>query len=260
MRNTFVVLKKELRVYLTTVTAYAGTGAFAFIMGILFILKVNQFQAYTRRFLAQQEPQYLELLNFNDMIIAPMLQSGVSIFLFFVPFLTMRLFAEEKSGRTFELLMSLPLRSIDLVLGKFGALALIVSIMVTIPLIFPLILSMYGEGGGPEWAPIWSGTLVVLLVVLAFCALGMLFSALSESQIVAALLTFAALLVGVFLPMLAGRLDGDWRAVLEYLSPLTHLRHGLTGRLHIKNLIYLGSSIVLCLLLTHRVVESHRWR
>lgn len=264
MRNTIAILRKELNVYFTTVIAYAGFGAFAFIMGLLFVSSLNRFQQYTQHYLSNQQPQMLERLNFNDAIISPMFSTGVWMFLFFVPFLTMRLFAEEKSGRTFELLMSAPIRSIDLVLGKFLAVTVLVAAMMTIPMIFPLLLSTYGTGsaggGGVEWAPVWSSVLVVFLLGLSFCSLGMLFSSLAESQIVAALLTFAALLIGFVLPLMASRLEGDWRGFIEYIAPLTHVRSGLEGRLHIKDLVYFGSMIFACLLLTHRVVESHRWR
>jgi len=261
--NTLAILRKELRIYFSTVIAYASFGAFAFIMGLLFVGQLNRFQQFTQHYLSTQQPEMLERLNFNDAIITPMLSTGIWMFLFFIPFLTMRLFAEEKSGRTFELLMSLPLRSIDLVLGKFLAVALMIAAMVSIPLIFPYILEVYGTGGSTgaiEWAPVWSGTLTVLLIGLAFCSLGMLFSALAESQIVAALMTFAALLITFVLPVMAARLEGDWRAFIEYLAPVSHVTRGLEGRLHLKDLVYFGSTIFLCLFLTHRVIESHRWR
>jgi ABC-2 type transport system permease protein len=213
----------------------------------------------TQYYLSQQQPEVLERLNFNDAIISPMFSTGVWMFLFFVPFLTMRLFAEEKSGRTFELLMSAPVRSIELVIGKFLAVACLMAAMSAIPLLFPLILNMYGNGG-VEWSPVLSGAIAVFLLGLTFSAMGIFFSSLTESQIVAALMTFAALLVGFVLPMMAGRLEGAWAGFLEYLSPVSHVGRGLEGRVHLKDLVFFGSSIVGFLFLTHRVVESHRWR
>ncbi|MCC7386254.1 MAG: ABC transporter permease [Deltaproteobacteria bacterium] len=264
MHNTLAILRKELQIYFTTVIAYAGFGAYAFLMGLLFAASLNRYQQLTDLALSRQQPELLERLNFNDVIIAPMMSSGIWMFLFFVPFLTMRLFAEEKQSRTFELLMSAPIRSLEMVLGKFFAAALLIVVMSALPLLFPLILSLYGTGpggsGGVEWAPVLAGTISVMLLGLTFATLGLFFSSLAESQIVAALLTFAALLVGFVLPMMAGRLEGDWRAVLEYLSPVTHVGRGLQGRIHLKDLVYFGTSILAFLVLTHRVVESHRWR
>jgi ABC-2 type transport system permease protein len=263
MRNTIAILQKELNVYFTTVVAYAGFGSFAFLMGLLFVGSVNRYQQATQFALQQQQPEMLEQLNFNDAILSPMLSTGIWMFLFFVPFLTMRLFAEEKSGRTFELLMSSPVRSIEMVLGKFLAVTVMMLIMCSIPVLFPLILHLYGTGttgSGVDWPPLWAGVLSVFLLGVSFCAMGLFFSSLTESQIVAALLTFAALLVGFVLPMMASRLEGEWRSFLEYLAPITHVGRGLEGRLNLKDLVYFGSLILGMLFLTHRAVESHRWR
>ena len=111
-----------------------------------------------------------------------------------------------------------------------------------------------------EWAPVVSGVLTVALLGLAFAAIGLFFSSLTESQMVAALLTFAAILLGFVLPMMANRLEGPWRTFLEYLAPTNHVGRGLEGRIHIKDVAYFLTLIVSFLVLTHRVVESHRWR
>ena len=264
MRTIFAIAQKELSIYFTTVTGYAGFGAYAFLMGLVFVTSLNRFQQLTQYYLGQQRPELLQQLNFNDQIIQPMMSTGMWMFLFFVPFLTMRLFAEEKSSRTFELLMTTPVTSLSIVLGKFLSVAVMILVMCAIPLVFPLILHLYGAtstGEGPvEWAPVWSGTLVVTLMGLTFSAVGLLVSSATESQIVAALLTFAALLLAFVLPMIAGRLEGDWRAVVEYVSPLAHVGRGVQGRVLLSDLVYFASSIALVLFMTVRVVESHRWR
>jgi ABC-2 type transport system permease protein len=262
--GAIAIFRKELNVYFTTVIAYSGLGAFAFILGLVFISSLNKFQQYTEYYLAQQQPQLLEKLNFNDSIIGPLLSTCVWLFLFFIPFLTMRQFSEEKSSRTFELLMTAPVTSFGIVAGKFLAVAVMIAVMTGIGAIFPAILSFYGTGtttsGGVEWAPVWSGMLSVLLLGLTFASVGLLVSALTESQIVAALLTFAALLLSFVLPMIAARVEGDWRAAIEYLTPVSHVSRGLEGRMALKDLLYFGSAVTAFLFLTLRVVESHRWR
>ncbi|MCK6547907.1 ABC transporter permease [Myxococcota bacterium] len=264
MRSTLAIARKELGIYFTTVIAYSGFGAHAFVMGLVFISQLNRFQQFTQHYLAEQQPQLLEKLNFNDAILAPLFSTSVWLFLFFVPFLTMRLFAEEKQTRTFELLMTAPITSLEMVLGKFIAVAVMITVMTSLSLVFPLILAAYGTGtttaGGVEWAPVWSSLASVLLLGLTFSAIGLLVSSLTESQIVAALLTFAALLLTFVLPMIAARLDGDWRDVIEYVTPVTHVNRGLEGRLALRDLVYFGTAIAASLFLTLRAVESHRWR
>ncbi len=264
MSNAITIAKKELGIYFTTIIGYVGFGAFAFLMGLVFVTTLNRYQQMTQYYLGQQQPQLLQQLNFNDQIIQPMLSTGYWMFLFFVPFLTMRLFAEEKSARTFELLMTAPVTSFEIVLGKFMGVGVMMLIMSLIPLAFPLILHMYGTSNNPgsavEWMPVYSGTLVVLLLGLTFCAIGLFISSLTENQIVAAVLTFAVLLLAFVIPLIAGRLDGDWRVIVEYISPMSHVNRGVVGRILLSDLVYFGSVISFLLFLTLRVVESHRWR
>lgn len=264
MSNVLTIARKELSIYFTTIIGYVGFGAYAFLMGLVFVTSLNRYQQLTQYYLGQQQPRLLDSLNFNDAIIQPMLSTGYWMFLFFVPFLTMRLFAEEKSGRTFELLMTAPITSLEIVLGKFLGVGFMMLVMSLIPLVFPLILHVYGTSSGPgsavEWMPVYSGTLVVLLLGLTFCAIGLFVSSLTENQIVAAVLTFAVLLLAFVLPLIAARLEGDWRVFIEYLSPMGHVNRGLTGRLLMSDLVYFGSVILFLLFGTQRVVESHRWR
>jgi ABC-2 type transport system permease protein len=264
MRNTLIIAKKELSIYFTTVVGYAGFGAYAFLMGLVFISSLNRYQNLTDAYVTNRQPAMLEQLNFNDLIITPMLSSGLWMFLFFVPFLTMRQFAEERSGRTFELLMTAPLRTAELVLGKWLSVAFMVAVFTLIPLVFPVILDAYGSttgtGSAVEWAPVWSGFVSVFLMGLTCASVGVLVSSLSESQIVAALGTFALLLIGFVIPMVAQRLEGDWRTLIEYLSPVSHVTRGLQGRVRLADLVYFGSVNVVLVYFTHRVVESYRWR
>lgn len=263
MRNTLTIFQKEIGIYFTTVVGYAGFGAYAFLMGLVFISALNKYQSLTELYLNNRQPALLEQLNFNDVIITPMLSSGLWMFLFFVPFLTMRLFAEERSGRTFELLMTAPLRTIELVLGKFLALVVMIGLFTIIPVVFPLILHVYGsstEATPVEWWPVWSGLASIFLLGLGFATVGLLVSALSESQVVAALGTFALLLICFVLPMIAQRLEGDWRSVVEYLTPISHVTRGLQGRLRSSDLVYFASLVGMLVFFTHRAVEAERWR
>lgn len=264
VRNVRTFALKELSVYFTTLIGYVGFGAYAFLMGLFFITALNRYQTLTNVYVTNRQPGMLEQLNFNDAIITPMLSSGFGMFLFFVPFLTMRLFAEEKSGRTFELLMTLPVRTIEIVLGKFFALVTMLLIFCLIPMVFPVILHVYGStsgGASPvEWWPVMSGFLFVFLMGLTCASLGMLVSSLSESQVVAAVGTFAVLLIGFVLPSIAQRLDGDWRYFVEYLTPMTHVGRGVQGRVRYSDLMYFVSVNAMLLYFTHRVVEAQRWR
>lgn len=260
MRHLIALTRKELTLFFTTTIAYAGFGAYAFLMGMVFVSQLNRYQQATAIYLSRQRPELLDQLNFNESILTPMFSSGVWMFLFIVPLLTMRLFAEEKSQNTFELLMTCPVTSWQLVLGKFFATALLIMAMAAIPLVFPLILSVYGSGDSVEWSPVFSAILFMALMGTTFCALGLLASASTETQLLAALITFAILLLSYVLPFLASRVEGDWAAFLSYLSPVSHVTRGLQGRVLLEDLTFFISVTAGLLVLTQRVVESHRWR
>lgn len=264
IQKVLAVAEKELSIYLTTLVGYTGFGAFAFLMGLVFITSLNNYQDLTQQFLAQKQGAAIDRLNFNDGIIIPMLSSGLGLFLFFIPFLTMRLFAEEKSGRTFELLMTTPLRTVEIVFGKYLAVTTMVLVYALIPLVFPVILHVYGSSsdvGSPvEWWPVASGFGSIFVMGVTCASVGLLVSSLSETQVVASVGTFAILLVAFVLPTLAQRVEGDWRLVLEYLTPVSHVGRAIQGRVHLSDVIYFASINVGCLYFTHRVVEGQRWR
>ncbi len=262
MTNLWAIARKELGIFFTTTIAYAGFGAYAFLMGMVFVSQLNRYQQATSIYLSRQRPDLLEQLNFNDSILTPMFSSGIWMFLFFVPLLTMRSFAEEKSQNTFELLMTCPITSWQLVLGKFVATASMIVVMALIPVVFPVILSIYGTSSGVsvEWNPVWSALLCLSLMGITFAALGLLASAATETQLLAALVTFALLLLGYVMPFLAARVEGDWSEILTYVSPVSHVTRGLQGRLLVEDLVYFVSVSAGLLVWTQRIVESHRWR
>lgn len=164
-----------------------------------------------------------------------------------VPALTMRLFAEEKKTRTIELLFSLPITTRDAVLGKFLASLglLVVFLLGTLPI--PILLGWLGT---PDWGPIVSGYLGLLLLGAEFCALGLLFSALARDQIVAFV---GAAVAGAMLVLLGdarvksvldGLVDdpfwapGTWLERL--LSPLPHTDAFVRGDLALGSLLHFG--------------------
>lgn len=264
MRVIRTLALKELGITFTTLSGYLALGIYSFVLGLVFVSSINRFQETTAYLVSEQRPELLEQLNFNDGILTPVLSTALWLFLFFVPFLTMRLFAEEKQQHSFELLMTTPVRSIEVVLGKYLAVSLVVLLMALMPTLFAIILHAYGSSAGPgspvEWRPFFLGLFTLLALGLSFSGIGLLISALSSSQVVAALVSFAALLMLLVLPMVASQLEGSWRAVLEYLSPMTHVSRGLQGRLLFADLVYFASAILLSLGLTERALESHRWR
>ncbi len=268
MRNALAIAKKELSIYFTTPTAYAVFCGMTFIAGMMFLAALGYFQRMSMQFLSFQQPQLLDHLNLTDMVVYPLLRNVGVIFLFMTPFLSMRLVADEKRSRTFELLMTSPLRPFEIMLGKYlAALGLMAAAVILLGL-FPLIVSFFSASGtlmnagttSPvEWPTVFSGLAGLFLVGAAMMAVGMFVSSLTESVVVSALVTFVVLLVVWILNWQAGRMEGTARAVLDYLSMPTHLDAFARGAPALKDLVYFLSFMILGPFFTERAIEAHRW-
>jgi ABC-2 type transport system permease protein len=268
MRNALAIAKKELSIYFTTPTAYAVFCGMTFIAGMMFLAALGYFQKMSLQFLSFQQPQLLEHLNLTDMVIYPLLRNVGVIFLFMTPFLAMRLIADEKRSRTFELLMTAPIRPFEIMLGKYLAALGLMAVAVALLALFPLIVTIFGtsgtmmnsgQGSPVEWSTVLSGLLGLFLVGGAMMAVGMFVSSLTESVVVSALVTFVILLVLWILNWQAGRLEGAARDVLDYISMPTHLDAFAKGAPALKDLVYFLSFMILGPFFTERAIEAHRW-
>jgi ABC-2 type transport system permease protein len=170
----------------------------------------------------------------------------------------MRLFAEERKLRTFEFLLTSPIRINEIVVGKFMSVFIVFLGLLGLTGFMPLILALFSDF---EWYPVLTGYLGLVLLGALFLSVGVLASALTENQIVAAFVSIGLLLVLWLLAGL-GSLLGDTAIgqAVSYLSFMEHYDHLVRGLVDTKDLVYFFSGLVLMLFLTHRVVDSTRWK
>ncbi|WP_224368413.1 ABC transporter permease [Hyalangium versicolor] len=266
MRTALAIARKELSIYFTTPWAYAvftamvGISSF-FFMGLLQAFQDVQDMARTLGW-NQMPPESASYRNLTDGVIVQLWGVILIITLFVAPFLSMRLFAEEKRNKTFELLMTTPVSPLELVLGKYlGGLG-IIGTTLGLTIVFPLMLSAFGasaSGTVLEWPTVLLGYGAVLLWGATCMAVGMFISSLTESQMVAALLTFAVMLPWMLLRGLAQGTEEPVRSFITYLAFDAQLSNLLKGILDLKALVFFFSVIIFALLLTHRTVEAQRW-
>jgi len=257
MNGISAIVKKELRSYFYSPIAYVIIGIFLFIMGIIFAKFVSIYLQYNA---AQRFGQAQGITL--DKLATYLYQNMAFILCFVTPFLTMRLFAEERRQQTYELLFTAPLKGGELVLGKFLSAYLLMILMVAISFVYVLFMIMWGN---PEMAIIGSTYLGLSLALACYISLGALISALTSSQAIAAIWTFIVLLLLWLLQALGQGITASWGPIqwgptLVYISPLGHFNSFSEGLIHIKDVVYFVSFATLALFLTHRVVESNRWR
>jgi ABC-2 type transport system permease protein len=266
MRNTLAIARKELGIYFTTPWAWVVLAATLALASFFFLLGLEGFQQvqeYAKQIGWARMPPHLQAYrNLTDGVIVPLWGVMLIITLFIAPFLSMRLFAEERRQNTFELLMTAPVRPIEIVLGKYlgGAAAIGSALGVTI--VFPVVLAVFGSGqsgSAVEWSTVLLGYGGLLLWGLTCMAIGMFISSLTESQMIAALLSLVVLLPWMLLDGAAQSADEPMRSIVSYLSFEQQLSGLRSGVLELKAPIFLLSVIVLSIFITQRRVEAFRW-
>ena len=254
VRNILAIAGKELRSYFASPLAYIIIGLFALLFGVFF-------NAFLQAFLDQSQRSAMMggggAQNVNDQMIRGVLLNAAIIILFVMPVITMRTYAEEKRSGTIELLLTSPLTDVQIILGKFlGAMGLFAAMlfvtMIDIAILFRL--------GNPEWKPIATGYLGLLLMGGCFVAVGLLISSLTKNQIVAATMTFAVFLLLWIINWFGEGAGPTGRAVLSFLSITEHLDDFTRGIIDTKHIVYYLSFITFGLFLTAKSVDSERWR
>jgi ABC-2 type transport system permease protein len=255
MRNTFTIVGKELRSYFVSPVAYVVLTGFLLLGGWFFFNLLSRFN-FLLLYIQVQGGEDANRLNLNDQVIAPLMHNLSIVLVILVPMITMRSFAEEKKSGTYELLLTSPVRTGELVLGKFLASFFFICIMIGLTSIYPIILLVFGN---PEIGVMSAGYLGLLLVATVFVAMGLLTSSFTENQIIAAV---SGLVATLLLYIIGWPADsaGALGPLLRYISITEHFADMVKGLIDTRGLVYFGSLIVLALFLTQRSVESLRWR
>jgi ABC-2 type transport system permease protein len=254
MRNVWTICQKELQSYFASPVAYILLAAFAALFGYFFWNAVAIFTFYSMQ---SQMTGRAVTMNINEQIIAPLLANASVLAMFLVPMITMRLFAEENNRGTIELLLTSPLRDWEILLGKWlGAFGMYAALL----LFTALNLIFLFAHGTPDWKPVLTGYLGLLLQGGAMLAIGAFLSTLTRNQIVAAVMTFVVLLLLYVFAWVAGYEQATWAKVLAYLSLVSHSESFSKGVIDLKDVVYYLSITFFGLFLTARSLESLRWR
>jgi ABC-2 type transport system permease protein len=198
-----------------------------------------------------------QTVNVNLYMIRPLLQNATVIMLFVLPMITMRTYSEEKRSGTMELLLTSPVTDLQIIVGKFlGAMALYVAML----LVTAIYVSLLFQYGNPEWRPVLTGYLGLLLLGGCFVSVGLLVSSLTRNQIVAGMATFGVFLMLWVVGWIADFSGPTTRTVVSYLSITEHFDDFAKGIIDTKHLVYYLSFITFGLFLTAKAVDSERWR
>lgn len=232
------IYKKELRSYFHSFIGLLFIGVSLFFIGLYYFVYC----------LLSGYPYFSYVIN-----------SVIVLFMLTVPILTMRIMAEERHSKTDQLILTAPVTVGQIVMGKFLALMTILAIPTAISAVYPLILLKFGS------VPLGESYLAVLaffLYGMVCIAIGILVSSLTESQVIAAVLSFVLLFVGYMMPSLCNLISSTGNVLTRILglydlsTPFVMM---LNGTLNLESVVYFVSLTALLLFLTTQSVQKRRY-
>jgi len=262
MKGVFWIARRELATYFVSPLAYLILAVFTLVIGLSFSLNLIAFA--NECLVYGNNPYYLQQLNVNEQVIRPLFGGFVPVFfLILFPAITMRLLPEEKRQGTSELILTSPVTSLQIVLGKYLGALVVSAVMLGSSLVFVFVLTRVSQ---PEMATVASLYLGVFLLGAAFLAVGLCLSAFTENQVLAYVLGVGTLLVLWFLSgvskstAVTDKVGERAAAFLENLSIIEHFADFSKGVVDTQHVVYYLSIVAFSLFVAQRVVDSHRWR
>ena len=240
LAKTFAIVKKELKSYFNSPIAYIVTAIFLVTMAVLFLLL-----DYRSAFRIADLRPFFNYLPF--------------VFIFIIPAITMRSWAEEKRQGTEELLLSLPFREAELVWGKFIAPLILLVVMLLLTLGIPFSLSLLGDY---EWGQLFGQYLGVFFFGASCIAVGLFISSLTRNQIVAffgtAVVLFFFLIISDINQLI--RFPDLLRDLFNWISFRFHYDSLSRGLLDTRDLVFFVVVAALFLFLNIKVIIFRKWK
>lgn len=231
------IFNREFNSYFTSMLGYVFLTIFLLLTGVMF---------------------YLVNIGYMTASMTGFFSTVINVAIFFLPLLTMRLFSEDRKLKTDQLLLTAPISTKDMVLGKFLAAFAVFMSGVAITLIYPIMLSVWGNLPIGETLNCYIGFILLCAVILS---IGAFMSSITESQIVAAVATYGIIILTMLLGSLSTYVSSEVIVrILIWLSPLQRFSDFTLGILNFEPIIYYLSLTGLFLFFTVMVFEKRRLR
>lgn len=234
--HVMVFCKKELRSFFDSPIAYIVITIFLLITGWFF---------------------FSDLFLINQASMRNLFGIVPFIFMFFVPAVTMRLISEEKRSGTIEVLLTLPVRDNEIILGKFLAGLILICVAVVLTFVYTFTLSGLGD---LDFGSVVAGYIGLIFLGATYLSIGVFTSSLTQNQIVSFITSFVIIFALFMLDKVLMFMPGFLVSFLEYLSVDYHFSNIARGVIDSRDVIYYLSIIFLFLFLAVRALESRKWR
>ncbi|MCF6149367.1 MAG: ABC transporter permease subunit [Candidatus Kuenenia sp.] len=236
MTSTGTIFQREINAYFLSPIAYVIIAVFMVFSGYFFSIMLGITQETTLRYSLAYTQFILSILT---------------------PVITMRLLAEENKTGTMEPLMTAPVTDFAVVFGKFLAAWALYNIMIAPTALYIIFLVWVGS---PDYGAIVTSYIGLILMGGLFISVGMLVSAVTKNQIVAAVIGIVALLILLVIGLASAGNEGWLYSTLRYIGTYDHWETFTKGVLDTRDIIYYFSFSALLIFIVVRIVESRRWR
>ena len=230
------ILKRELSSYFNSAIAYVVMGVFFFFSGLFF---------------------YVYCISGNSSSLAYVFSSMFFIIIFAIPVITMKTFSEEKRQKTDQALLTAPTSLTEIAMGKFFGAFILYAICCLIMLVYAVVISFFAV---PQWSVILCTMLGILLLGGALIAINVFISSLTESVVIAAVISMGVNLLIYFMNQITGLIPITWiTTILGKLDFVNYYSNFTYGLLNVADVIFFVSVIGLFIFFTVRVLEKKRW-
>lgn len=231
------IFRRELKAYFTSPIAY---------------IFIAVFYIYTSVFFTMYN------LGFGTTDLSTSFTTAFTIIMILLPLLTMRLFTEEKRQKTDQCLLTAPVNLFSIVMGKFFAAVCVFLCAMSIYVFY--VITLVALAGSVAWATVIGNFVALLLLGASFISIGIFVSAMTENQVVAAIVSFIIIMIFYMIDMFAGSIRIEWlKNVLSSLGFYTRYYEFSTGIFSVPGIVFFISAIFIFNFLTVRALEKRRW-
>ncbi len=258
MKQILTLFKKEFKALFFSPLFYLIAFLTASLLGVTFSVSILNFANQISNAMMAMGLGSTQQQNIHYVVFLPHLSLLNLILMFMVPALAMRLISEEKKNRTFDLLLTSPITSVQIVVGKYLSLLTVVLGLSALAFVYIMVAHRMFDF---QWAPAFMALTGIFLVGAVYSALSMFASSLTENTTIA---FFVGIVFNISVWILGGFSElvesTTMKAVFDQISLNQHLQSLVEGVLRLNGVVFFASVIFLFCFLTERVIESARWR
>jgi ABC-2 type transport system permease protein len=254
MRSVLLLAKKDIKLIVTSPLFFFIAALCTIVWSVTYVNFLNQFGSQGM----MASMQGMNAPNIIRGVFTPHISMVNLIFIITLPALTMRLIAEEKRSRSYDLLLTSPITATEIVIGKFLAGVGAMTVLLLVSFLYPLATSLIADF---HWPTVLSLFMGMFFLASLYVASGLFASSLTDSAMLAVFMGVVFNFLIWFIGPSAADSEIKWLAsTMDYITVGQHMMNFVNGAIQIKSIVFFVTATAFFVFLSQRVVESSRWR